>query len=58
MRAVIFDVDGTLLHSNKLDDETYVSAIHDVLHWVCMVKRRARLRYTGAGDSNDERRRV
>ena len=31
MRAVIFDIDGTLLHSNKLDDETYVSAIHDVL---------------------------
>lgn len=31
MRAVIFDIDGTLLHSNKLDDETYASAIHDVL---------------------------
>jgi beta-phosphoglucomutase-like phosphatase (HAD superfamily) len=31
MRAVIFDIDGTLLHSNKLDDETYVSAIRDVL---------------------------
>jgi phosphoglycolate phosphatase-like HAD superfamily hydrolase len=31
MRAVIFDIDGTLLHSNRLDDETYVSAIHDVL---------------------------
>jgi phosphoglycolate phosphatase-like HAD superfamily hydrolase len=31
MRAVIFDIDGTLLNSNKLDDETYLSAIHDVL---------------------------
>ncbi|MBE9182270.1 HAD family hydrolase [Oculatella sp. LEGE 06141] len=31
MRAVIFDIDGTLLHSSKLDDETYISAIHDVL---------------------------
>ena len=31
MRAVIFDIDGTLLHSSKLDDETYASAIHDVL---------------------------
>jgi FMN phosphatase YigB (HAD superfamily) len=31
MRAVIFDIDGTLLHSNKLDDETYLSAILDVL---------------------------
>lgn len=31
MRAVIFDIDGTLLQSNRLDDETYTSAIHDVL---------------------------
>lgn len=31
MRAVVFDIDGTLLHSNKLDDETYASAIRDVL---------------------------
>lgn len=31
MRAVIFDIDGTLLQSNRLDDETYVSAIRDVL---------------------------
>ena len=31
MRAVIFDIDGTLLRSNELDNETYASAIHDVL---------------------------
>jgi beta-phosphoglucomutase-like phosphatase (HAD superfamily) len=31
MRAVIFDIDGTLLHSNQLDDETYASVIRDVL---------------------------
>ena len=31
MRAVIFDIDGTLLHSNELDDNAYVSAIYDVL---------------------------
>jgi phosphoglycolate phosphatase-like HAD superfamily hydrolase len=31
MRAVIFDIDGTLLHSSKLDDETYAATLHDVL---------------------------
>ena len=31
MRAVIFDIDGTLLQSNELDDRTYASVIQDVL---------------------------
>jgi FMN phosphatase YigB (HAD superfamily) len=31
MRAIIFDIDGTLLHSNKLDDETYALVIREVL---------------------------
>ncbi len=31
MRAVIFDIDGTLIHSSKTDDETYASVVHDVL---------------------------
>lgn len=31
MRAVIFDIDGTLLRSNQLDDETYAATIRDVL---------------------------
>lgn len=31
MRAVLFDIDGTLLHSNKLDDATYALAVRDAL---------------------------
>ncbi len=31
MRAVIFDIDGTLLQSNELDDRTYASVIKHVL---------------------------
>jgi phosphoglycolate phosphatase-like HAD superfamily hydrolase len=38
MRAVIFDIDGTLLHSNKLDNETYLTSIRDVLGTVQLRK--------------------
>ncbi|MCP5144767.1 MAG: HAD family hydrolase [Gammaproteobacteria bacterium] len=31
MHAVIFDIDGTLLHSNELDNQTYIAAIREVL---------------------------
>ena len=31
MRAIIFDIDGTLLHSNQLDDETYLASLTAVL---------------------------
>lgn len=31
MRAVLFDIDGTLIHSNALDDKAYAHAIREVL---------------------------
>jgi phosphoglycolate phosphatase-like HAD superfamily hydrolase len=38
MRAVIFDIDGTLIHSNQLDDEMYLAAVTDVLGKVSLRK--------------------